>query len=137
MAQAPVPCYARIPPGQSLRAAIGSAAAGGVICPAAGAYAETPVFDHTTPPGVTLRGAGPEATVLDGLGLRNGMSLLDNGGIGVSFVNGVEVEIAANHIMWNLGSAVCLHHTGSVNVGRNTIGGNLANKVGVCAEQRH
>lgn len=64
-------------------------------------------------------------------------SLLDNAGIGVSFVNGAEGEIAANYIMWNGGSAICLYYAGSVDVGKNTIGGNLANKVGVCAEQRH
>jgi len=64
-------------------------------------------------------------------------SLLDNAGIGVSFVHGAEGEIASNYIMWNGGSAVCLFQAGSVDVGKNVIGGNLANRVGVCAERTH
>jgi hypothetical protein len=64
-------------------------------------------------------------------------SLLKNAGIGVSFVNGAEGEIASNYIMWNQGSAVCLFHAGSVDVGSNVIGGNLANQVGACAERTH
>jgi hypothetical protein len=64
-------------------------------------------------------------------------SLLDNAGIGVSFVHGAEGEIASNYIVWNGGSAICLYYAGSVDVSKNTIGGNLANKVGVCAERGH
>jgi hypothetical protein len=39
--------------------------------------------------------------------------------------------------MWNKGSAICLFRAGSVNMNKNTTGGNLADRVGVCAERRH
>jgi nitrous oxidase accessory protein NosD len=94
--------------------------------------------------GNVVQDTAPLGTILGGgLLLQGGRlvvrdnSLLDNAGIGVSFVNGAEGEIASNYIMWNKGSAICLFHAGSVDVGKNTIGGNLADKVGVCAEQRH
>jgi hypothetical protein len=81
LAQAAAPCSANVSPGQGRRAAIASAPAGGVICLAAGLYTETPVFDQTTPPGLTLRGAGPEATILDGLGGHDGVLILNTDGI--------------------------------------------------------
>ena len=64
-------------------------------------------------------------------------TFMDNAGIGVSFVNGAHGEIASNYVMWNGGSAICLFRAGSVDVGRNVTGGNLADRPGVCAERRH
>jgi len=100
MAQAATPCSARVSPGQSLRAAIASAPAGGVICLAAGGYAETPVFDHTTPPGLTLRGAGPDATVLDGLGSRDGVLILNTNAVTLENL-GLRGGVPANAYVFN------------------------------------
>jgi len=99
-AQAAAPCSARVSPGQSLRAAIASAPAGGVICLAAGVYAETPVFDHTTPPGLSLRGAGPEATVLDGLGGRDGVLILNANAVTLENL-GLRGGVPANAYVFN------------------------------------
>jgi len=99
-AQAAAPCSAHVSPGQSLRGAIASAPAGGVICLAAGVYAETPVFDNTTPPGVTLRGAGPDATVLDGLGSRDGALILNTSGITLENL-GLRGGVPANAYVFN------------------------------------
>jgi hypothetical protein len=81
LAQTAASCWVIVSPGQSLGAAIVSAPAGGVICLAAGLYPETPVFDQTTPPGLTLRGVGPEATIVDGLGSRDGVLIFNTSGI--------------------------------------------------------
>ncbi len=62
-------------------------------------------------------------------------SFVDNAGIGVSFVNGAEGDVISNHIMWNKGSAICLWYAGSVKTDGNTVGGNMADRVGVCAER--
>ena len=94
------PCSVNVWPGQSLRAAIASAPAGGVICLAAGVYSETPVFDQTTPPGLTLRGAGPEATILDGLGGHDGVLILNTSGITLDNV-GLRAGVPANAYAFN------------------------------------
>jgi len=99
LAQA-APCSVNVWPGQSLRAAIASAPAGGVICLAAGVYSETPVFDQTTPPGLTLRGAGPEATILDGLGGHDGVLILNT--VGITLENlGLRGGVPANVYVFN------------------------------------
>jgi hypothetical protein len=100
MAQAAGPCSVRVSSGQSLRAAIASAPPGGVICLAAGAYLETPVFDQTTPPGLTVRGAGPEATVLNGLGSRDGALILNTSGIVLEDL-GLRGGVPANAYVFN------------------------------------
>jgi len=100
LAQAAAPCSVNVSPGQSLRAAIASAPAGGVICLAAGLYLETPVFDPTTPPSLTLRGAGPEATVLDGLGGHDGVLILNSGGITLENL-GLRGGVPANAYVFN------------------------------------
>ena len=100
LAQAAAPCSVNVSPGQSLRAAIASAPAGGVICLAAGLYSETPVFDQTTPPGLTLRGAGPEATILDGLGGHDGVLILNSGGITLESL-GLRGGVPANAYVFN------------------------------------
>ena len=64
-------------------------------------------------------------------------SFVDNAGIGVSFVNGAEGDVISNHIMWNKGSAICLWYAGSVKTDGNTVGGNMADRVGVCAERAY
>ena len=106
---------------------------GTIVLKATGSFLGNVVQD-TAPLGTILGGGllsqGGKLVVRDN-------SLLDNAGIGVSFVHGAEGEIASNYIMWNKGSAICLFDTGSVDVGKNTIGGNLADKVGVCAERTH
>ena len=81
LAQPVAPCSVNVSPNQSLQAAIASAPAGGVICLSGGLYVEPPVFDRTTPPGLTLRGAGSDATVIDGLGARDGVLILNASGI--------------------------------------------------------
>jgi len=99
LAQA-APCSVNVWPGQSLRSAIASAPAGGVICLAAGVYSETPVFDQTTPPGLTLRGAGPEATILDGLGGHDGVLILNTSGITLENL-GLRTGVPANAYVFN------------------------------------
>jgi hypothetical protein len=99
LAQA-APCSVNVSPGQSLRPAIASSPAGGVICLAAGQYSETPVFDQTTPAALTLRGAGPEATVLDGLGGHDGVLILNTGGITLENL-GLRGGVPANAYVFN------------------------------------
>jgi hypothetical protein len=100
LAQTAASCSVILSPGQSVRAAIASAPAGGVICLAAGLYPETPVFDQTTPPGLTLRGAGPEATIVDGLGSRDGVLIVNTSGITLENL-GLRGGVPANAYVFN------------------------------------
>jgi hypothetical protein len=105
---------------------------GSIVLRAKGSFLGNIVKD-TAPLGSILGGGllsqGGRLIVRDNTFMRNA-------GIGVSFVNGAEGEIASNHIMWNDGSALCLFRAGSVEVGRNVIGGNLSDEPGVCAARR-
>ncbi len=100
LAQTAASCSVIVSPGQSVRAAIASAPPAGVICLAAGLYTETPVFDQTTPPGLTLRGAGPQATIVDGLGSRDGVLILNTSGITLQNL-GLRGGVPANAYVFN------------------------------------
>jgi len=100
LAQAAASCSASVSPGQSVQAAIASAPAGGVICLAAGLYPETLIFDQTTPTGLTLRGAGLEATIVDGLGSRDGVLILNTNGITLEKL-GLRGGVPANVYVFN------------------------------------
>lgn len=99
-AQAPAPCAVRVSSGQSVQAAISSAPSGAVICLDAGVYFETARFDHTTAPGLTLRGAGTDATVLDGLGQRDAVLILNASGITIEHL-GLRNGMPASAYLFN------------------------------------
>ncbi|GAG46141.1 unnamed protein product, partial [marine sediment metagenome] len=61
---------------------------------------ETARFDHTTAPGLTLRGAGTDATVLDGLGQRDAVLILNASGITVEHL-GLRNGVPASAYLFN------------------------------------
>jgi hypothetical protein len=58
-----------------------------------------------------------------------------NAGIGISFVNGAIGRVVSNFVVNNGGSAICLFRAGSVSMGANNLGLNLADQPGVCDER--